>query len=287
MAEPILPGSSEPVSDLLLERYALGELPLDLKRRVEARLDVDPALSARLDSLRASDETLLKQYPPEVVVPSLRNLLRRERVEMNNRNAHTGRSSAYFLAKPVFAAALVLAAVSIPLWQFGRSVLPPLVDEGLVAVISVPEPSVIAPEPTKEGTRIKGLDPAIALFRRTDQGAEALKPGATVRPGDVLRVGYRSGGFPFGAIFSVDGNGSVTRHWPLAGDGGGRLEAGEQLLPGAFMLDAAPDYERFFLLVSEEPFNLNPELEALLAGNPPRTRGLQTIRFELLKDNGI
>src|SRR5690606_16144034 len=116
------------------------------------------------------------------------------------------------------------------------------------------------PRPT-EVTRLKGLEPTLALFRRTARGAEPLKPGAAVRSGDVLRIGYRAAGHSFGAIFSVDGHGNVTRHWPLTGDHAARLESGEVLLPGAFELDDAPSYEHFYLLVAERAFALTPLLE--------------------------
>src|SRR5690606_17549820 len=82
------------------------------------------------------------------------------------------------------------------------------------------EPRVTGPHPTEprtspaiarageEVTRLKGLEPTLALFRRTPRGAEPLKPGAAVRSGDVLRIGYRAAGRSFGAIFSVDGHGN-------------------------------------------------------------------------------
>jgi len=154
------------------------------------------------------------------------------------------------------------------------------------APVSRPTPAspALAQAPPDDGTRIKGLEPGLALFRRTPQGAEPLVPGSTVRAGDVLRVSYRPGGFAYGAIFSVDGNGSVTRHWPPAGDRAGRLARGETLLPGAFELDAAPDYERFYLFVSEQAFDLNPVLESLHAEKSPALRDLRMVRFDLLKE---
>ncbi len=139
----------------------------------------------------------------------------------------------------------------------------------------------------EEATRLKGLEPSLALFRRTTSGAEPLKPGTAVKPGDVLRIGYRAAGRSFGAIFSVDGHGNVTRHWPLTGDRAARLAAGETLLPGAFELDDAPSYERFYLLVSDRAFDLKLMLESLHASQSPAENDVELIRFDLLKENGI
>lgn len=154
-----------------------------------------------------------------------------------------------------------------------------------------PAPSLPSPDRMaaagEDDIRLKGFEAALALFRRTSSGAEPLKPGATVKPGDVVRIGYRTGGVAFGAIFSVDGNGNVTRHWPLTGDSAARLERGEALLPGAFELDDAPDFERFYLLTSDRSFDLKPLLASLHAAKAPAARGLTVVRFDLLKENGI
>jgi len=151
-----------------------------------------------------------------------------------------------------------------------------------------PDPIAHIDEPTDhDGTRLKGFEPTLALFRRTEHGAEPLKPGTVVKPGDVVRIGYRTGGRAFGAILSVDGSGNVTRHWPTSGDVAVRLGKGETLLPGAFELDAAPDYERFYLITSEKPFDLKPVLEALHADKAPKYPHVTVVRFDLLKENGI
>jgi hypothetical protein len=137
--------------------------------------------------------------------------------------------------------------------------------------------------------RLKGLQPALALFRKTADGSEPLRPGTKARPGDVLRIGYRAAGASYGAIYSVDGNGNVTRHWPTEGGRAARLEPGEHLLPGAFELDAAPDYERFYFLVSDMAFGLSADLKSLrdaLRDEKAAPRGVRVIRFELLKDLG-
>jgi hypothetical protein len=147
---------------------------------------------------------------------------------------------------------------------------------------------------SEEGIRLKGLEPHLAIFRKTDSGAEPLHPGEKARPGQFLRIGYQAGGYPYGAILSVDGNGNVTRHWPAEGNRAGRLENGEALLPSSFELDGAPDYERFYFVVSKKPFELNPLLQSLHEneslpdlGKFKAAKDTRIVRFEILKENGI
>lgn len=326
--------SSGFVPDLLLERYALGELPPAERRRLARRLESDPALRARLEALRASDTTLLAEHPPERVARDLADRLRRERVEAPLRDRAPRTSGVVPFGgrwlRPVGVGALLLAVVAVPGWRIlqGGPVVGTEVSglpeaaarpgsqedgsdpqgagdgtESRKPVIAAPDRVSEAPAPVSpplaaapasetrdDGVRLKGKDhptPALALFRKTRDGSEPLRPGAKARPGDVLRIGYRTTGPSFGAIVSVDGRGNVTRHWPVEGDRAARLEPGEHLLPVAFELDAAPDYERFFLLISERDFPLRPVLESLHAAEPPDpATGIRAVRFDLLKDNG-
>jgi hypothetical protein len=329
------------VPDLLLERYALGELTSAEKRGVEERLAADPALQQRLADLRASDSALRHAHPPEVLARRLQDRLRRERVESEIRtaegkvvSARRMRTSLGFGVRPALGGILVLALVAVPAWKvlqenrmIGTEVqgIPGVTGTQTPDPQSSPNPSTQASsgsvetgrteitggnpaegmsenvvenpdnpasEQGSELTRLKGIDPRLALFRKTDQGAVPVRPGETASPGEFLRIGYHAAGFDFGAIFSVDGNGNVTRHWPVKGNKAVRLKSGEALLPNAFELDAAPAFERFYLVVAEHPFALEPLLAPLHAGTdsvhalplPPEAR---IVRFEILKESGI
>jgi hypothetical protein len=148
----------------------------------------------------------------------------------------------------------------------------------------------------EDGIRLKGLEPNLAIFRKTDSGSEPMHPGEKARAGERLRIGYQAAGFPYGAILSVDGNGNVTRHWPASGETSGRLENGEALLPSSFELDAAPDYERFYFVVSKRSFALDPLLQSLRENeslpDPKKIKSIREsetriVRFDVLKESGI
>jgi hypothetical protein len=112
-----------------------------------------------------------------------------------------------------------------------------------------------------EDARAKGSALHLSLYRKAGTGVETLADGARVQTADLLQIGYHSGAKGYGAIFSIDGRGTLTFHLP-AGYSGGDIDAsaventGENLLPAAYELDDAPRFERFFFVFSTAPFPL-------------------------------
>lgn len=118
------------------------------------------------------------------------------------------------------------------------------------------------------GLRDKGGGaPSLVVYRQLagEGGHEALGDGASARPGDLLQLGYRTGGARAVAIYSIDGRGVVTTH--LAPTRG--AAANERRLPTAFRLDDAPGFERFLLVTGDELAE-DPLVQALrtLAARP-------------------
>lgn len=125
------------------------------------------------------------------------------------------------------AAALAVAA-TVLLVLAPRTIAPPPVS---------PAPTA-TPEP---GERIKGMRPALALFRKSERGSEALADGDVARAGDLVRVGYRAAGRAYGVILSIDGRGAVTLHLPAGGGRAAALHPGDTVLLGhSYELDDAP-----------------------------------------------
>jgi hypothetical protein len=267
-----------PLSALTLERYRLRELPAAELARLDARLGQDPALREALARLEASDLETLGALKPADFVRRLeiraeaRN--RREKVFAESAPRKPARAGETFW-KPMLAGFAAVALIALPVGFAVRNAL---------------QPSRLASAPLEDDTvRLKGLEPHLAIFRKTPEGAEPLASGEKARPGEFLRIGYQAGGFSYGAILSVDGNGSVTRHWPAQGARAAKLEKGEALLPQAFELDAAPDYERFYFVVSKHAFDLDPVLSSLRDGEsaPSAPQQAKVVRFDVLKDTGI
>jgi hypothetical protein len=232
------------IPDLLLERYRLGEVSGEERLLLARQLAESPESRERLGQLERSELEIRRRHPPEWLAGQVRARLRAR--------AATRRRSRWALRWP-WAAALASAAAAVVVV--------------VVAHRSKPLPSPSSPAggahqlTTREPDLIKGLRPSIAVYRRTARGTESLEDGARARGGDVVRLGYRAAGRRYGALFSIDGRGVVTRHLPKAGTQAALLETGETvLLDQAYELDDAPRFERFYLIASAAPF----EVEAVL-----------------------
>jgi hypothetical protein len=134
--------------------------------------------------------------------------------------------------------------------------LAPAVAAGIVVLIFVRSPPA--------GDRQKGGGaPRLIMHRQRGGAVERLASGAAVRAHDLVQISYAAAGRSFGVVLSIDGRGKVTLHHPDAG-GDNRLQGGgrEVLLGHAFELDDAPDFERFFFVVSRTPFATERVLES-------------------------
>jgi hypothetical protein len=250
------------VPDLLIEQLLLGELPEARSRELLG----DPEVQARLARLEESNREILEAYPAEV---------------MARRIGWRLEKSAELRARPVFARLLPAVGLAGLLVVAGLTV-------AIVTTLSR------RPAQGLEVTRVKGLEPRLAIYRQTGSGAEALAANGSVQPGDVLQIGYVAAARPFGVIFSIDGRGVVTLHFPPNASSPNRLTSdGEVLLDYAYKLDDAPEFERFFLVTAERAFQVQAVLQAAreLAANPKGARqgklalqrGLEQYSLLLLK----
>jgi len=240
--------------DYLLERLALGELPEEAARAAQEELAREPGGAQRLSELRASDAQLLARHPPQGVASEIARRQRAVVVQLRRRRAG-------WLA----ASAGVFAAV-------------------VLAVVLRPAP---------EQTGIKG-EAALLVYRSRGAQVEQLQSGASARAGDTVQLAYAGERQAYGVIVSVDGAGKVTLHLPEQEGEAARLTRDARTeLPHAYELDAAPGFERFFLVTSDSPFRASAALEAArklaARGDAARTeplalpKGFEQRSFLLLK----
>jgi hypothetical protein len=260
--------------DWLLERLALDELPEERRREVMQRLSEEPGGMARLEALRRDDGEFLAAHAPAVIAAQIverarRGAPRRERTRLWSVGAWTLAAAS--------AMAIVLLAV-------------PSARDAMIA-------------PWESDTRVKGLEPVLLVFRQTPRGAEQLSDGSEVRAGDQLQLAYVAAGRRYGTILSIDGRGVVTQHYP---EGRGNESAdftlppksreagGPTALAHAYALDDAPDFERFFFVTSDTPFDLERLLvsarafaadsRAARTGRLPVPRGMSQTTIMLRKE---
>lgn len=226
------------IPDWKLERILLGE---------ESEEGLGAKDRVRLERIRASNEEILARYPPQLVAERIER-------ELRGSGATAPTTATKRWRRPTFMAVPALAGLA-----------------GLLMWIS-PGGNVALPGDGPEVTREKGdVLASLVVHRRSPAGPERLASGRTVRPGDVLQLSYAAAGATHGVIVSVDGAGAVTLHHParegLSTALGGE---GETPLPEAYELDAAPGFERFFLVTAQAPIDVGAVLAAagLLARDP-------------------
>jgi hypothetical protein len=222
------------VTDLALEQYRLNELPPAEAGRVRSALDTDASVRGRLAVLAQSDEAIAREYPPAWLVSQIR-------------------------ARAALRGAAVLPRRPVAGWAWPLGLAAAVLALLFTLPGSVVSPNLSTTASTTEDSRPKGIQPALAVYRRTDRGSETMADGAIARAGDLLRLGYPAVPQVYGVILSVDGRGTVTRHLPASGARAARLGRDRlNLLEAAYELDDAPGWERFYFVTADTEFDLEP-----------------------------
>lgn len=148
----------------------------------------------------------------------------------------------------------------------------PLAAAAAAVLMLIAVPWNQTPGPVAGLERMKGnSDAVLMVYRQGPSGTEKLTPGAVVRPGDVLQAAYRVAGPAQGALVSVDGSRNVTIHLAQNGKSTALAGGAEHPLEFSYELDRAPQFEIFVLLVSPQPFDLEPIRQTL------KTASLETL----------
>jgi len=228
-------------SDYYLERYVLNELPGDefqVMKNLEAR---DASVKAAIEEIRRSNADILALYPPDAVVEALQKNTQKTNIRHEKR-AKRFVPSAFrlLLIYGTGLAALVLALLFVlPGFKKDQSLPFPLEQKDVTLIKGVP--------------RIDLTKTQLLIFRKSEDRIDLVDSGEKAEAGDLLQLGYVAVDHPFGIIFSIDGRGGVSLHFPAERDGSTRLDLNKQaLLSHAIELDDAPGFERFFFLTSRD-----------------------------------
>ena len=198
-------------------------------------------IEAALNDLKKSDEEILNTYSVQAMKAAVAGKLA---------NKNEAQETATILKFPVArfvtyaAAAVLLAAVVIPAG----------LKNSRLSANKAPTERVKG-----NATAMVSDDPQIKLYRQKGHEIQALKDGDFARTGDVIQITYNAGSDQYGVIFSVDGNGNITRHFPENSWTAGQLEQriDETPLDFSYELDNAPDFECFILVTSKKQFTLD------------------------------
>lgn len=214
---------------LLKEKLALGELPPDLLLPWEA---------TEQDHIRGeiekSNQAILEAYPPQFMAAKIRSAAEKKQTEA----PHSGKGSAgSAVQKTLFRWAPLAAAAALLLFFVPWSQMQDLTGSG-------------------SSERLKGGEPRFSVYRQTNDQPELLTDQAVVRRGDRLQLSFTVFAPVQGALVSLDGRGMITVHHPTRGQKSEKLDTGEVFLPYSYILDDAPDFEKFFFITSPRPFDI-------------------------------
>lgn len=227
--------------DWELERYLLGELPRQRIKEIKTLIQENPELQRRIESLQQSNQLILKQHPPESIIPEILERYEEEkRLERVNKKTRPYGWRHFLYAVPALAAALLIVFVVF----FNRG---------------TPSPDMrIKGEETIDVTKTQ-----IIIYRKIDGEVELLKDGDRAATGDLLQIAYVPAVMTYGVILSLDGNGVVTLHFPENRDEPAILKKEKKVpLDSSYELDNAPEYERFFFITAREAIDVSKIMES-------------------------
>lgn len=224
----------------------MGNPDLYYEQMIQGERETDSSIEtlARLSTLEASNREILDRYPADSVKAAIEAKLTSGKPRPFGRSA--GHTLTILRNTGLAAAACLAIAVTI------------------VGTLRTTGVETTPSQAASLTNRVKGDATRLFVYRKTGDSVLKLESGTHVSEKDILQISYVSAGTRWGFIFSVDGNGTVTQHYPDTGTVSAMLESGAEIpLPFSYELDNAPSFERFFLVSSFSSFNAEDFLSAI------------------------
>ncbi len=245
---------SKEICDLILEQFLLDELSGEERESLRIMTAKDPDIAQRLKEMEGSNRDFLNRFPAGRAVPEIASRVARRRPPEEATVKHAPGSFRKFLLilSPALAAAILLVVFLQPWRKAGTG-------GGL--------PDIPGDEILVKGLPLVDLNKTqLLVYRLHNRRIELLKNWQTAKFGDLLQLVYVSAGESYGMIFSIDGRGGVSLHFPKDEYGSTALVRRQKnALSEAIELDDAPGFERFFFLTSDFPIDVAKMLK--LAGD--------------------
>lgn len=234
------------IPDWKLEKYLTGDLPVSEMRELRELEATDEVFAGRVRMFRKDNLAILRKMPFDTLEAKL--------------EAHSGvkgidtHTVSFKFVKFASAAVFVLALVGASLFMMREA---PVQVNGTELASGEQNAEQLAMAEFETGTRFKGMESRIEVWKKTEKGIVQMENLGNAYEGDEIQLRYSVPQKCFGLLFSMDGNGTITLHMgnenmAIA------LEPGKMVtLPFAYKLDNAPKFEKFFLLTSQNEFELD------------------------------
>ncbi|PWJ63455.1 hypothetical protein SAMN05720473_10846 [Fibrobacter sp. UWB15] len=248
------------ISDFKLERYLLGELSEKEMRELQERELSDEIFAARVAEMRLQGKRFVAENPFVALDAKM------AAAEQSANDEHNVVSVRWLKV----AAALVIALGVFSMVVLNRDDATYDRDSASMQV---------AMADVDDGTRIKGMQASLEVWKKTGDSAVQMVNLGDAHEGDEIQLRYRVPQKCFGMLFSMDGNGTITMHMG-EGNKAIELEPGKMTtLPFAYKLDNAPKFEKFFLLTSQNSF----EIDGNDIDKSLKQTGVENVSFTLRK----
>lgn len=252
------------IPDWKLEKYLTGDLPASEMRELRELEATDELFAGRVRMFREDNLAILRKMPFESLEAKLAAHDARENGENGAvcaRGANgAGRKTAVSFKLEKFAAVVifVFAVVAVVAFMNSERAISSTVGGAAGQVAANTDVNAqLAMADVEDGTRIKGMDSRMEIWKKTEKGIVQLENLSDAREGDEIQLRYSVPQKCFGILFSMDGNGTLTMHMGNENKAIA-LEPGKMVtLPFAYKLDNAPKFEKFFLLTSQNEFELD------------------------------
>ncbi len=249
------------ISDFKLERYLLGELSEKEMRELQERELSDEIFAARVAEMRLQGKRFVAENPFVAL---------EERIEAAEAAGNSAEKAGQNILWLKVAAALVIALGIFSVVVLNRDVA--TYDNNSASM-------EVAMADVDNGTRIKGMQASLEVWKKTGDSAVQMVNLGDAYEGDEIQLRYRVPQKCFGMLFSMDGNGTITMHMG-EGNKAIELEPGKMTtLPFAYKLDNAPKFEKFFLLTSQNAF----EIDGNDIDKSLKQAGVENVSFTLRK----
>jgi hypothetical protein len=216
----------------ILEQIKMEEIPEEAYNGIN--------LKEKISGLHKSDSAILNKYTADSMRQKVQNKLSASTSEKQKSRNFSFKYRWSFIGVPAAIAAALYTALVFPPFLYSRK--------------NTVENSF--PEKTTGIERSKGAGAQIHLYKKEEQDAVQLYNQSFIKGGDSIQIGYTAAGVKYGFIISIDGNGTVTQHYPDYGYNAAKLNtSGEVLLNYSYQLDNAPSFERFLFITGNDSFN--------------------------------
>lgn len=245
------------INDLRLEQVHCGE-----RNKSSLYNEYDPALvDSKLEYLDKSDKDIFARYSLEEMKAEVNKKLGNAGFQIQGSSVRKIKPSNYIRTFSFAAAAVLVAAFLVP----------------QISVRSKVNQTVPVSD---SAVRTKGNSKtSLQVYVQKGTDVVRLKDGDVAGEGSVLQLSYNAGKELYGMIFSIDGNGTVTQHFPAAGEEACELVKDKEVpLEFAYELDDAPEFEKFYFVTSKKPFSIDNFSEKVI-----KEKKLEDVRFIIKK----